>query len=346
MFVFCLLLLYNEAMNTQKINTTTFEKRKFYNDDDSGRVFLFALLVPILLSILFTLIQNAIAGAQNVEPETISDNIWFSFAYGITCSAAYVILYLVYNKCYRIEYNAIGMKVKMKWHTYAIVIAIGVISLFGIQYFIGVVDNLLKLIGFPLEEALPGSPETLTNPQSLGTFFLAIFATALLPAITEELLFRGIIFQGLRSRFGDISSIFISAAFFALMHQNLQQLVYPFILGSIMAWIVVRTGSLLSSMIVHFINNFLVILFSYLRNTTGFSIALPNAWWTYLVAFVLLAATAAIIYLIDRFYFKHQSATQAERTSQKTSKYIYIAVGVGVALYLFLTIFTFVSAMG
>ncbi len=321
-------------------NTKVYDRRNFYNDGDSGKIFLFALILPILLSLVFSLIANLIAGVNNSEATDITDSIWFNAVYGVVTAICYVSLYLIYNKTQRIEYKAINLNFKMKWYTYLLIVAIGIISLFGLQYFIGVIDNILKAIGFPLEG---GTTESLTNPQSFGIFALSVVVTCIIPAITEELLFRGIILNGLRTRFNDVQAIFMSAFMFALMHQNLQQLVYPFLLGSIMAWLVLRTGSLVSSILVHFINNFLVILFTYLQNITSFSLALPNTWWFYLIAILLLGVTVAIIYIIDRFYFKHKSKEEVEKTSTKTSIFIYISIGVALAMMLFITLFTFLA---
>ena len=96
-------------------------------------------------------------------------------------------------------------------------------------------------------------------------------------------------------------------------------------------------------MLVHFINNFLVILFAYLQNVTGFSLALPNTWWFYLVAILLLGVTVSIVYIIDRFYFKHKSKEEVEKTSIKTSIFIYISIGVALAMMLFITLFAFLG---
>ncbi len=321
-----------------KINT--FDRRNFYNDGDSGKVFLFALILPILLSLIFSLIANLIAGVNEIESSEVTNNIWFTAVYGVVSGLSYITLYLVYNKINKIDYKAINLKFKMKWHTYLIIIGIGLLSLFGILYFIGSIDDLLRLIGFPLESS---TAESLTNPQSIGIFILSIFVTCLVPAICEELLFRGIILNGLRTRYNDYCAIFMSAFMFALMHQNLQQLVYPFLLGSIMAWLVLRTGSLVSSIIVHFINNFLVIFFTYLQNIAGFSIVPNHEWWYYIMAICLLAITIGIIFLIDHFYFKNKSKENITKSSEKPSKYIYISIGVALVLMLFITIYTFAS---
>ena len=328
-------------MEKTEIDSKTFDRRNFYNDDDSGKIYLFALILPIVIAILFTLIANIIVGASGQESEAVTGNIWYSTALQIVSACASVVLFIVYNKTNKISFSAVKLEFKMSYKNYLIVILVGIVALFGIQYFIGAVDDLLGLIGYPLEVSSPDMAESLTNPKSFGVFILSVFVTCILPSITEELLFRGVILQGLRRRFGDISAIFLSAIMFALMHQNLQQLVYPFLLGSVMAWVVVRTGSLVSSMIVHFINNFLVILFTYLQNVTSFSLDLGSQWWFYLLAVALLAVTAGIFFLIDRFFFKHKSKEEIQEKSQKTSKFIYISLAVSGVLFLVITIFNF-----
>lgn len=312
--------------------------RKNYNDNDSGKVFLICLIAPFLLALLFSMIASTIADSNGVKLETITSSLGYTIPYAVCSFLLYIAIYLIYNKFCKIEFSAIKPKFKMNWHTYLIAIAIGVVSLFGLQYFIGAIDNLLEAIGYPLEQGL-----SVINPTNWGYYFLSILLLAIMPAIGEELLFRGMILHGLRSRFNDVCSVLMSAIMFALMHGNLQQFVYPFLLGVIMGWIVLRTGSLVSSVIVHFTNNFLVVTFSFIQNMTGFSLSLPNTWWFYLIAVALLAVTVGICYLIDRFYFKHKSAEEVEKTSTKTSKFIYISLAVGAFMLLLMTVFSFTA---
>ncbi len=306
----------------------TYEKRKYYNDKDSSLVYLIAIFLPFLLSLLFTLIVNVISGATGIDGKVITSNIWYIASLSIIMGIAYVVLYLVYNKANNISYNAIKIDFKMKWHTYLIIIAIGIISLFGLQYFISIIDKFLTTVGYPLQNS------TSIDPKDAGTFILAIFVMAVIPSITEELLFRGIILQGLRKRFGDIGAIYMTALLFALMHMSFQQLIYPFILGSIMGYIVIRTGSLISSIVVHFINNFLVIMFAFIENTTGFSLEI-GGWVIYLIGCILLFVTIGIIYIIDRFYFKHKNMKEEEIQEKKifAPKLLYISIGVALFLY-------------
>ena len=314
------------------------EKRLFYRNDDSGKMFLICLIAPFVMSLLFSMIAGTIADRQGGEATQITSSLLYVCIYSICICALYIGIFFAYNKINKVSFKAVNLKFKMPWHTYLILIAVGVLSLLGINYFIGATDNFLSLIGFPITEGLP-----MVNPTSFPLYLLALLLMAFIPAVCEELLFRGVILHGLRDRFGTWSSIALSALMFALMHGNLQQFVYPFILGGIMGWLVTKTGSLFSSMIVHFINNFLVVTFAYIQNMTGFSLALPDAWWFYLVAFGLLFATFGILWLIEKFYFKGKNAKDVERTSQKTSIYVYLSIGISVLMLVITTILQFVS---
>lgn len=321
-------------MNEEKIKNL----RMQYKNDDSGKVFLVCLIFPFLLALLFSTIASKIAENQGVEATTITSSLPYVSIYSIVTFALYLIMFFVYNKINKVSFKAVNLKFKMPWHTYLIAIAIGVISLLGINYFIGATDNFLEFIGYPVNQGLP-----LVNPTSFPLYLLAVLLMAVLPAIYEELMFRGIILHGLRSRFSEWGAILLSGLMFALMHGNLQQFVYPFILGCIMGWIVLRTGSLVSSMIVHFTNNFLVVTFAFIENMTGFSLALPNAWWFYLIAVGLLVVTGGILWLVEKCYFKRKNTNLQEGASQKTSIYVYLSIAVSVLMFLVVTITGFVS---
>lgn len=316
------------------------DKRLFYRNDDSGKMFLICLIAPFLLSLLFSMFASAIAGSQEIEATQITSSLGYVVAYALCSALLYILIFVCYNKINKVSFKAINLDFKIPWKTYLLLIAIGIVSLFGINYFIGAVDNFLELIGYPLQTGIT------VNPTSVPMYLLSTLLMAIIPAICEELLFRGVILHGLRSRFSDWGAILLSALMFALMHGNIQQLVYPFILGTIMGWVVLRTGSLVSSMLVHFVNNFLVVTLNFIQNMTGFSIGLPNTWRFYLLAFGLLAITFGLLWLVEKYYFKRKNAKNIERTSQKTSIYVYLSLGVSVLMLLVVTIMGFVSNVG
>ena len=84
--------------------------------------------------------------------------------------------------------------------------------------------------------------------------FMTLFV-AIIPAILEEVAIRGVLLQPLR-RFGDGFAIVVSAVIFSLLHGNMVQVPYTVIAGIYFGYVMVATGSLWPSIILHFFNNF------------------------------------------------------------------------------------------
>lgn len=108
---------------------------------------------------------------------------------------------------------------------------------------------------FPLENNLGGVFSGLSR-NVLGVLSLAVLAPLL-----EEVLFRGAI-QGLLMRlFGrPWPAIIVAALIFGVSHMNPVQIVYATLLGIIFGWIYYRTGSLLSVIVGHVLNNSLAVV--------------------------------------------------------------------------------------
>lgn len=109
--------------------------------------------------------------------------------------------------------------------------------------------TLFQSAGLGYDVPMPEVPQTTVG---IVMYFITL---SVLPAIFEELLFRGFMLQSLR-RFGDWFAIIISSLIFALFHGNFTQLPNAFIMGIAIAFVTVRTGSMIPGMILHFINNF------------------------------------------------------------------------------------------
>ena len=122
---------------------------------------------------------------------------------------------------------------------------------FCLTVFLGVA-NLANLAG-ALINRLTGSPATSEMLPSGGPELLMQFlALCVMPAIAEELLFRGA-FQGLMRPCGSAAAIFAPALLFGVLH-----LVF-------LGWLAERSGSILPGMLLHLVNNALAFLTIYLR---------------------------------------------------------------------------------
>ena len=96
------------------------------------------------------------------------------------------------------------------------------------------------------------------------SFFVSMVLIALLPAIFEESVYRGLFYNEYR-KVAPLGGIFLSAFLFGIMHANWNQFSYAFVMGMIFCLVIEATDSILSSMILHFcINGTSVILLSVL----------------------------------------------------------------------------------
>lgn len=134
---------------------------------------------------------------------------------------------------------------------------------FCLPVFLGVA-NLANLAG-ALINRLTGSPATSEMLPSGGPELLMQFlALCVMPAIAEELLFRGA-FQGLMRPCGSAAAIFAPALLFGVLHLDLAQGLTAFACGVFLGWLAERSGSILPGMLLHFVNNALAFLTIYLR---------------------------------------------------------------------------------
>jgi hypothetical protein len=85
-------------------------------------------------------------------------------------------------------------------------------------------------------------------------YLVQVLLIAVLPAVVEEFVFRGLIYHSYR-RNGLVGAAFFSALAFGIMHMNLNQFFYAFVIGIFFAKMVEVTGTMWSSMFAHFAFN-------------------------------------------------------------------------------------------
>lgn len=83
---------------------------------------------------------------------------------------------------------------------------------------------------------------------------VTLFLTAVTPAVLEELLTRSTIINQYKKHSVLIVCL-MSGAFFGFIHMNINQFLYAFVMGMVMCYVMMITGSVLSSMVIHFIVN-------------------------------------------------------------------------------------------
>ena len=101
----------------------------------------------------------------------------------------------------------------------------------------------------------------LSDGSGVGVFFVNILVMAVIPAVSEELIFRGAIQQTCQKWFGNPHwAIIITAALFSFIHFDLFNFIPRFIMGILLGYIFYFTKSIWASILVHFMNNASVVV--------------------------------------------------------------------------------------
>ena len=107
--------------------------------------------------------------------------------------------------------------------------------------------------------------EYLTSFPSTSQFLIALIIIAVIPAVGEELLFRGLIQNLLAKAFQNYHvGIWLSAFLFGVMHFQFYGVVPRILLGALFGYLYYWSGSLSLAMLGHFINNGLTLILLYL----------------------------------------------------------------------------------
>lgn len=115
------------------------------------------------------------------------------------------------------------------------------------------------------------------NPMIQKTFeelaaspIILILSVTVVAPVFEEVIFRGIILNGMFRKLNSKVAIVISALLFALMHMNLVQGINAFLLGILLGYIYLKTKSIHLSIFAHFINNTIGIMIAvYMEKLVG-----------------------------------------------------------------------------
>ncbi len=133
-------------------------------------------------------------------------------------------------------------------------------------------------------------------------FILDTIGTAMVPAFCEEFLFRGLILCSLLP-YGKKTAIYGSAVLFGLMHQNPGQIIYTVVLGIILGYMVVETGSIWGGIILHFLNNFISVVMA--AFVYAFPEEIGNAIYSSIFGIVLIGGLLISVFLIILHSMRH-----------------------------------------
>lgn len=231
------------------------------------RVFLF--LIILLIS---TLIGAALSAIFVFRGDT-----GFTIAQGITSIFMFVTPPIVYFYITRKEnqMQALGFRqLAHPWWLILIGVAVMFVSI-PVTTTLTTWNECMKLGGAfqaledwikTLEETAQAAAEKMLNVSTFGGLLLNLFIIALIPAIGEEMTFRGVLQQSLTRKMNPHAAIILSAFIFSFIHFQFYGFLPRMFLGILLGYMFYITNSLWTSILMHFVNNGTAVVLYFLSN--------------------------------------------------------------------------------
>ncbi|MCD6556480.1 MAG: CPBP family intramembrane metalloprotease [Bacteroidales bacterium] len=150
-----------------------------------------------------------------------------------------------------------------------------------------------------MEESAGKMTEAFLNVKSIGGLFVNLIIVALLPAIGEEFLFRGVLLRLFKEwTKNKHAAILISAFLFSAVHFQFYGFLPRFLLGALFGYLFVWSRNIWVPVTVHFINNGLAVLLYYFMHDTELyekadtlgtdSLTMPSVFFSVLIGGIFL----------------------------------------------------------
>ncbi|MHC4398146.1 MAG: ABC transporter permease subunit/CPBP intramembrane protease [Planctomycetota bacterium] len=158
---------------------------------------------------------------------------------------------------------------------------------------------------YPPDEANRAMSEGIVKLLMDTPYWQVLLVMAVLPAVCEEFAFRGFILSGFRHLGHKWRAIVYTSLFFGATHFMLQQSIVAFILGILIGYLAVQSGSILPGVVFHLVHNGLGLLT--VRLSEEFQVYLAD-WWA--------VAASGIVALGLLFWFHFQPYAKSAEEEQ------------------------------
>lgn len=235
-------------------------------------------------------------------------------------------------------------------------------ALYGLSILIAFLMMMLSRLfsGTFAGESMGNSP-LLNNVAEEELIIIPLIYTVIFAPVFEEFWFRGMILHTVRP-YGDGFAIFVSALMFSIAHSNLFQFSYTFAAGVVFGYVVVKTGSIIPSMVMHFMLNAIASIGSIIIRYSGGLEGLANAaekeggllehytlftvWMLFIALFAAVGVIMAIVKLVHIKRYKLPKVQTEISTARRWGIFLSrITVIIGLALAVDIMIFGFVYSL-
>ncbi len=169
------------------------------------------------------------------------------------------------------------------------------------------VQNLVK----QLQDLLEQMTSMLAGASTLRELGAVLLVIGLIPAFSEEMLFRGLVLRSFERTMGPLAAIVLSGLIFAAYHLNPFTFVPLALLGCYLGFLAVRSGSIWTSVAAHFYNNaYACISLYYTKSDTIMPGGDPDKMSV--GALLLIFWFFGVIFILTTIYFLKLTSPRAE----------------------------------
>ena len=224
-------------------------------------VFVFVMIATLLVTVLVT--TGDMNDMSNVKVMQLIQS------FGLFVIPPFVMAFLWSNNAFEF----LRLKSTLRWTTVLYVVAFMLVAI----PFINMLSWLNQQIILPealseIEKMMQSSEvqiaeitEKMLNVSTLGALLFNVFLVAVVPALGEELFFRGTIQRLLSDWKGALFAIWITAFVFSAIHMQFYGFLPRMLLGAFLGYLLLWSGSLWLPIIAHFVNNSVAVVFYYLK---------------------------------------------------------------------------------
>ena len=238
-------------------------------------------LAAAVLGVVVNLVQMIIITIFNVVNPAFESNGWFGYL--LVAVSFYLIGFPLC--CLMLKSIPDGPKREEKSLTFG-----GFIKFFLISYFIMVLLNLFTMVFLEVVGRVKGADvvNPLEDVISNSSIWATIIFAGILSPIIEEVLFRGVMLNKLRT-YGDKIAIITTALLFGLFHENFSQFFYAVGLGMIFAYVTLKTGTIKYSIGIHIMINMMgSVIGTQVLNSTIATMIFGIVVWVFVIAGLIL----------------------------------------------------------
>jgi|GEM_PF-2106152 len=273
-----------------------------------GKSAAFTYFMVIFAIVLATLVAEGLREGGVIDINNFWTLVLFTFAKYVLLAGVFFLVMRQSRLGRRELFDEIQLRKKVSAKNVGLAVLIAGLSIVGFILVSSGFSELLRTWGY----AATGGDIAM---NSFTDYLVLVVLLAVIPAVVEELLFRGIILSGLL-QFGRVTAVIASAVLFSLFHLNPDQTVFQLIWGIVLGLVVLRTGNLVYTMILHFVNNFLVLTYTYIAG----DVSMLLVWDVKTIVITVGLAAVSILFIRKclQVMERYQTVRAAESLSEET----------------------------